>query len=116
MEENEQADVQNAASEDGVSNTGDTVSLGGNITLNGFKDLEKAKLVVLKKMIGNSVKEIQEKKSDYESIAITFEGDESNATIKIDLTAGGNTLSGEDNQNNIFMALNGALKKVTDQF
>ena len=43
-----------------------SISLGGNIELNGFQDIENAKLVVLKKIIGNYVKQIQEKKSDYE--------------------------------------------------
>ena len=93
----------------------DTVSLGGNIELNGFKDVENAKLVVLKKIIGNSVKEIQGKKSDYEKISITLEGDENNASIKVELTAGGSCITGEDTQNNIFVALDGALKKVMEQ-
>lgn len=94
---------------------GDSVSLGGNIVLNGFKDVENAKLVVLKKIIGNSVKEIQGKRSDYEKIVISLEGDENNATIKVELRAGGSSMAGEDTQNNMFMALDGALKKIMGQ-
>ena len=93
----------------------DSVSLGGNIVLNGFSNVEKAKLVVLKKIIGNSVKEMQEKRKDYEKIKISLEGDENNASIEIELTAGGNSIVGEDTQNNMFMALDGALKKIIGQ-
>lgn len=92
----------------------DTVSLGGNIQLNGFQNIEGAKMIVLKKIIGNYVKQMQEKKKDYEKLVITLEGDENNAKIKAELTAGGNFI-GEDTQNNMFVALNGALKKIAEQ-
>ena len=90
----------------------ETISLGGNIELNGFQNIEGAKMIVLKKIIGNSTKQIQEKKSDYEKLKITLEG---NITIKAELTAGGNKTLGEDTQNNIFTALDGALKKILEQ-
>jgi len=37
------------------------MELGGNIKLVGFKDLEPAKLIVIKKMIGTYAKKIAEK-------------------------------------------------------
>lgn len=92
----------------------ETISLGGNIELKGFQNLEKAKQIVLKKIIGNYVKQMQEKKSDYEKIAITLEGEETNAKIKAELTAG-TIFIGEDTQNNIFAALDNALKKIIEQ-
>jgi len=92
----------------------ETISLGGNIELNGFQNIEGAKMIVLKKIVGNCVKQIQEKKSDYEKLAITLEGDENNAKIKAELTAGSN-FTGEDTQNNIFTALDNALKKIIEQ-
>jgi ribosome-associated translation inhibitor RaiA len=92
----------------------ETISLGGNIELNGFQNIEGAKMIVLKKIIGNSTKQMQEKKRDYEKLKITLEGDE-NITIKAELTAGGSQILGEDTQNNIFTALDGALKKILEQ-
>lgn len=92
----------------------ETISLGGNIELNGFKSLETAKQIVAKKIIGNYVKQIQEKKSDYEKLVITLEGDETNVKIKAELTAGGNLTIGEDTQNNMFTALDNALKKIIE--
>ncbi len=93
----------------------DTISLGGNIELNGFKSIETAKQIVAKKIIGNCVKEIQEKKSDYEKLIITLKGDENKVNIKAELRAGGNSTITEDTQNNMFMALDNALKKVIKQ-
>ena len=92
----------------------ETISLGGNIELNGFQDIEGAKMIVLKKIIGNHTKEMQEKKSDYEKLKISLEGDK-NITIKAELTAGGTSTLGEDTQNNIFTAIDGALKKILEQ-
>ena len=93
----------------------DTVSLGGNIELKGFKNMETAKQIVAKKIIGNYVKHIKEKKSDYEKITITLEGDENNATIKAELTAGGQQTVAEDSKNNLFSALDAAFKKIIEQ-
>jgi len=92
----------------------DTISLGGNIELNGFKNIEGAKMIVLKKIIGTTTKQIQEKKSDYEKLVITLEG-EDKATVKAEVTAGGNIITGEDTQGNVFTALDGALKKILEQ-
>lgn len=92
----------------------EAISLGGNIELNGFQNIEGAKMIVLKKIIGNSTKQIQEKKNDYEKLKITLEGDE-NITIKAELTAGGSQILGEDTKNNIFTAIDGALKKILEQ-
>ena len=91
------------------------MTLGGNITLNNFQDIEKSKLIVLKKIIGNYTRQIQEKKSDYEKLVITLEGDENNATIKIELTAGGNQITSEDTQKNIFVSVDTTLKNIIDQ-
>ncbi len=93
----------------------ETISLGGNITLNGFQNIEGGKMIVLKKVIGNYTKQIQEKKANYEKITITLEGEENNATIKAELTAGGSQTLAEDTQNNIFVALDSALKKILEQ-
>ena len=92
----------------------ETISLGGNITLNGFQNIEGGKMIVLKKVIGNYTKQMQEKKANYEKLTVTLQGDENNATIKAELTAGGNFIA-EDTQNNIFVALDNVLKKILEQ-
>ncbi|MEK6907081.1 MAG: hypothetical protein AABW45_00995, partial [Nanoarchaeota archaeon] len=46
----------------------DTLQLGGNISLAGFKELEPAKMVVIKKITGNYVKKMMEKTNKFESL------------------------------------------------
>ena len=75
----------------------DTISLGGNIQLNGFKNIETAKQIVAKK------------------ISLTLEEDETNVKIKIELTAGGTQTVAEDTQNNLFTALDSTFKKIIEQ-
>ena len=49
----------------------DNIELGGNINLVGFKDIEPQKLVVIKKLVGNFVKRLQNHyKEDFNSIVI----------------------------------------------
>jgi len=93
----------------------ETISLGGNIKLNGFQNIEGGKMIVLKKIIGNYTRQIQEKKSDYEKLTITLKGEENNATIRAELTAGGAQTTAEDTQNNLFSATDGTLKKILEQ-
>lgn len=92
-----------------------SISLGGNIQLNGFQNLQGAKMIVLRKIAGNYTKQIQEKRKDYERLTLTLEGDESNATIKAELKAGGSQITAEDTQNNMFVALDNTFKKILGQ-
>jgi|SRR3989339_1237291 len=93
----------------------EVMSLGGNIELNGFQNVERSKLVVLKKIIGNLAKEMKEKRSDYEKLTITLQGDENNAQIKAELLAGGSSIIGEDSKGNVFISIDGALKRIIEQ-
>ncbi len=93
----------------------ETISLGGNIELDGFQNVDKSKLVVLKKIIGNYARQMKEKRSDYEKLVMSLEGNETNAHIKAELIAGGNSIVGEDKKENIFMAIDDALKKIIEQ-
>ena len=106
MEENQDAPIE--------QKDPSALSLGGNIQLNGFQNVEKAKMIVLKKLIGNYVRQIQEKKSDYEKIKITLEEGENNAKIMVDLTAGGNQINSESQQKNVFIAIDESLKKILE--
>jgi hypothetical protein len=50
------------------------MKLGDKIEILGFDDLEPALLIVVKKIIGNKVKDISEAKDGFESIKITLKG------------------------------------------
>ena len=46
------------------------MKLGGGIELNGFSGIEKAHLVVVKKIVGNYAKEMSEKAKKFEKLLI----------------------------------------------
>ena len=48
------------------------LQLGGNITLGGFKEVEPAKMVVVKKMVGNYIKRVQDKDVGFEGVLINM--------------------------------------------
>ena len=92
----------------------DTMQLGGNIELSGFNDVEKAKLVVIKKMVGNYAKEMSEKNTNFKKLKVTMTQENDQVTVKAEMEAD-NAIVGEETGNNLFMALDSALKKVVDQ-
>ena len=92
-----------------------TISLGGNIELNGFQKIDVPRLIVLKKIVGNCAKQMFEKTKNYEKLIVNLEGDDSNAKIKAELKAGGSSKFGEAKDNNLFVAVDSALKKIIGQ-
>lgn len=49
-----------------------TLQLGGNIELSGFNDLESSVMIVLKKIIGNHVRRMNDKCSNFEKLSLTM--------------------------------------------
>lgn len=80
------------------------MDLGGNITLEGFDNVEPGALVVVKKIVGTYAKKFSEKK-DYKKLTVTLEGE---FRVKVDIDGS----SVEEEQNNLFFALTSALEKV----
>lgn len=91
----------------------ETVELGGNITLTGFDSLDKAKLVVLKKMVGNYAKTIGEKKK-FEKLSLTMSNEENDYKIKVEVI-GENNIVAEAKADNLFIALDGVLKEIINK-
>jgi len=93
----------------------DLVSLGGNIELVGFSKVESLRQIVLKKIIGNYVRQIQDKRKDYEKLSITLLEQDNDCKVKVELKLGANILVSESVDCNVFMAADSALKKIIAQ-
>jgi hypothetical protein len=92
-----------------------TMKLGGGIELTGFSEIEKAQLVVVKKMVGNCVKEISEKAKKFEKVTVTMTKEGDNCSVHVELTDEGNQITADSTEKNLFIALNKALKEVIDK-
>ena len=78
------------------------IELGGNINLKGFDLLDVGELVVLKKIVGNRIRDISEKARSYESMTLTLDNKRLNALLQIN----GKNLSAAVENKNLFFALN----------
>ena len=89
--------------------TDDTVELGGNIQLSGFKDVERASLVIVKKIVGSYARKLSDSMQDFEKLSVELEG---SFSVKATLNAGGREFVDESKAKNLFFALDAALKGV----
>ncbi len=109
----ENAEDQNTA----VDKINESVSLGGNIELVGFKQVSLADVVVVKKLVGHYTRKIQEHAQNFEKIQIFLKeihkiDNNSKHEIHVKVLDGGKAFSSEIVDKNIFIALDNALKKV----
>jgi len=88
-----------------------TVELGGGIALTGFEEVEPGQMVVLKKIIGSSVKSFTEKAKGYQKFELILEKEGDQSKLKAVLTAE-KPVEEKSSSNNLFVALADVLKKV----
>lgn len=95
----------------------DNIELGGNINLVGFKDIEPQKLVVIKKVVGNFVKRLQNHyKEDFNNIVIDLKKiHSSESEIFAKLTISNKIYNANITDFNLFFTLNKVLKKLEEQ-
>ena len=98
----------------------DLMRLGGNIELSGFKDIDGASMVILKKIIGNYGRRFSECSDNFESLRITMkqvhETEKSEKyEIRAQLISGGKPIVSEIIEKNLFIAIDNALKKIESQ-
>ena len=89
------------------------IELGKNIELIDFKDIERDQLFIMKKIIGNFVKKIQDKNNDFEKLSIHLKRvHNSEYEILGKLVIKSNVYSSEVVNYNLFYALNETLRKL----
>jgi ribosome-associated translation inhibitor RaiA len=108
---------QNTAVDKVEDKVNDSVSLGGNIELIGFKQVSLADVVVVKKLVGHYTRKIQEHSQNFEKIQIFLKeihkvDNNAKHEIHVKVLDSGKALSSEVVDKNLFTALDSALKKV----
>ena len=96
------------------------MQLGGNIELSGFRDMDGATMVVLKKIIGNHARRMTELNDKFESLKVTMkpvhETEKSEKyEIHAQLIAAGKPVVSEAVERNLFVAVDDALKKIISE-
>lgn len=90
----------------------DEIVLGGNIVLQGFRAVKSGEVVIIKKIVGQFVKEISSK-GNFQKFVLELKSFPPfclKATAQLD-----KEIAAEDKDNNLFFALNKVLKTVGQQ-
>jgi len=91
----------------------EVMELGNSIELIGFRDVERDKFVVIKKVVGNFVKGLQDKNSGFERLSLHLKKVHNNEYEIIGkLHSNGKEYNSEVVNYNLFYALNEILKKL----
>lgn len=96
----------------------DNIDLGGHIRLSGFRDIDGASMIIIKKIVGSFVKRYSEKDKSFKSLVITLKnvhGHESGNPGKYELHANMETdknHSAEITHLNLMFAIDKVLKKL----
>lgn len=98
----------------------DIMQLGGNIELVGFRDIDGASMIVLRKIIGNYARRMSEISEKFESLHINMKPvHETEKSEKYEIHAklinNGKPFVSEVVERNLFVAVDNALKKLVNE-
>ncbi len=96
-----------------------SIELGGNIELQGFRELGSAKLIVVKKIVGNYVRKIDDETENFEKLILTMkqigQPDAHKFELHGKLMDNGKPITAEAVDYNIFYALDRVLEGMRSQ-
>ena len=94
----------------------DSLELGGKITLIGFREVEPSKLIVVKKVVGNFAKKLQEKSDKFENLSVHIKPVHSSGhEINTKAVINGKVYNTENTNFNLFFALNSSLSALVTE-
>ena len=98
----------------------ESMQLGGNIELSGFRDIDSASMVVLKKIVGNYGRRLSDISDKFESLKVTMKPvHETEKSEKYEIHAqlinAGKSVVSEVVERNLFVAVDNALKKIENE-
>mgnify|MGYP001563339127 CR=1 FL=1 len=91
------------------------IELGGNIKLDGFQNVDHASLIIIKKIVGNYAKKMQEQTPSFQELTLSLKD---SSTTQINVQAqlkAEKTCSTEVSEANLFFAIDKALAEVLVQ-
>ncbi|PIN72325.1 hypothetical protein COV21_02535 [Candidatus Woesearchaeota archaeon CG10_big_fil_rev_8_21_14_0_10_45_5] len=95
----------------------ENIQLGGNIELIGFSVIDRAQMVVVKKIVGNYARKFSEMAKDFEKLSLSLKKihaieNSENYEISAKLMAGGKPLNGSVTDRNLFFGIDKVLKII----
>lgn len=95
----------------------ESIELGGNISLVGFKEFDHSEMIVVKKIVGNYARKLSERCKAFEQLMVrvkTIHKQEHSEKYELQakLIDGGQVTTTEITDHNFFIALDSVLKKI----
>ncbi|MBU0461144.1 MAG: hypothetical protein KJ574_01015 [Nanoarchaeota archaeon] len=93
------------------------IELGGNIELVGFKELDGGSMVIVKKLVGNHVRKMNDMAENFQKLTLTMKtvhGDNGKFEIHAKVIDNGKPITSEVTDYNLFFTLDKALTKVSN--
>ncbi|MFH1849807.1 MAG: hypothetical protein ABH879_06500 [archaeon] len=102
------------------SPAGDSFELGGNIVLKGFRDIDRANMVIVKKMVGSYARRMTDLSPKFESLTLDLKKiHETEKSEKYEVQAklinDGKPMNSSSLERNIFFAIDRALGKIVSE-
>ena len=89
--------------------------LGGNIELVGFNSLEPAKIIVVKKIVGNYVKKICDNTPGFEKICLELKENGKKVELITELSVSGKNKNASVEGDNLFFVLDKVFSSVMSE-
>ena len=95
----------------------DSLNLGGDIKLVGFREIDRASMVIVKKIVGNYVKKYNDLCGKFENIKVALKvvhptEMSEKYEVHVHLMDNGKPVTSEFTERNLFVTLDKALSKV----
>lgn len=85
------------------------IQLGGNIVLEGFEAIEPAKLVVVKKIVGNYARQISDSNNGFEKLLLSLKQNNGVFELRASTVIGGKETTNKAEDSKLFYGLDNAL-------
>jgi hypothetical protein len=94
----------------------DLLKLGGSIELSGFSSIDRGSMIILKKIIGNYARKLSDNSQSFEALKLRVKTvHDSIFELNCQVVDGGNVITSSVEDRNIFVAVDSALKKISEQ-
>ena len=97
-----------------------SIELGGNIELSGFKDVDGGSMIIIKKVVGNYVRKMNDMSSKFEKLSLNMKvihekekGEKYEVHAK--LMDNGKIITSEMTERNLFFTIDKALSKIVSE-
>ncbi len=88
------------------------IKLGGNISLEGFETLDRSELLIIKKLVGNYIHDLQEKISGEINTTISLNKEGEEFSINVRMSSNDKNAEATAKGTNVFMTLDTAMKEA----